>query len=207
MAALSTLGGWVAVIALVGGFWYYHKNTAYRNRRLATLKHATKSAIEQRKEPKVKRGRKDTGASSGDQVLKVTEKSLKKKPTPATKAPQDPPSYATITTSNVADDREDEVDNREFARQFANVQSGTVMAGKTQTAAKQKSVKQSKAQEKPLIETSEDNATAPSSATGGDADDDESPINSPELGATTATVCTRNPILKWFTSKRSHIHL
>jgi hypothetical protein len=75
------------------------------------------------------------------------------------------------------------MNNREFARQLSSAKSGTLLPSKTQDSNRQKSVKQSKAQEKALVETSSD-ATAPSSAAGGDADDDRSSSNSPELEAT-----------------------
>jgi hypothetical protein len=114
--------------------------------------------------------------------VKSGAKAQKRKPQ-ALRPDQQPESIPRAQVSQ--DDRDDEVDNKEFARQFANVQTGTVMAPKTQITTKQKSVKQSRVQEKAPVETSSDNATAPSSATGGDADDDQSSLNSPELSATT----------------------
>lgn len=174
MAAYSTIVGWAVIVSLTGGYYYIYNKKDQKNPRVANSKQGAK-AIETRKEPRSK--------------AKAAEKAPKKK------APKAEPEVPSFSPSSVVDDREDEANNREFARQLQSVKTGTVMTGgKSQTAAKQKSVKQSKAQEKPLMEVSSDNATAPSSATGGDADDDESPINSPELNATSMAspipVCT-----------------
>ncbi|KAH6678266.1 hypothetical protein B0J14DRAFT_534440 [Halenospora varia] len=170
MAAYSTIVGWAVIVSLTGGYYYIYNKKDQKNPRVANSKQGAK-AIETRKEPRSK--------------AKAAEKAPKKK------APKAEPEVPSFSPSSIVDDREDEANNREFARQLQSVKTGTVMTGgKSQTAAKQKSVKQSKAQEKPLMEVSSDNATAPSSATGGDADDDESPINSPELNATS----TASPI-------------
>ncbi|KAF4632416.1 hypothetical protein G7Y89_g5708 [Cudoniella acicularis] len=170
MATLSTLMGWAIIIGLAGGYWYYYTNLAHKNRRLASLKQAGKP-IEARKEPKAKRSE-----------VKSSEKPQKKKTQTPAKLEQQVEAF-TSALSAAANDGEDEVNNREFARQLQNVKSGTIITGKSQTSAKQKSVKQSRAQET-QVDLSSDNATAPSSATGGDADDDQSSLNSPELNAT-----------------------
>ncbi|RDL42090.1 uncharacterized protein BP5553_02069 [Venustampulla echinocandica] len=180
MATLSTLSGWAVIVLVIGGYWYFYTNRPNRNRRVQAFKPPLKS-IDPRseKEPKGKKARKDSTLSNSDQAEK-------KKSQQPPKANREEQSHASSRATGVADrEDKDEMDNREFARQLSNIKAGTVIANKSQTAApKQKSVKQSKAQEKPPVEASSDNATAPSSATGGDADDDESPLNSPELGAT-----------------------
>lgn len=192
MAIMSTLGGWVAVVAVGGGFWYYHRSKAPR----PSTKQRSKP-IEPREKQKEKKSNKDGGLSSGgDQAVK---KSQKKKAQPAPKAVRE---EKTINSAPIiSNDRDDEVDNKEFARQLQSIKAGHVISGKAQAATKQKSVKQSKAQEKAekaVVEASSDNATAPSSATGGDADDDQSSVNSPELRATaietSASVCI-SPII------------
>lgn len=181
MAIMSTLGGWVAVVAVGGGFWYYHRSKAPR----PSNKQRSKP-IEPREKQKEKKSNKDGGLSSGgDQAVK---KSQKKKSQAAPKPVREEKPVTSIPISN---DRDDEVDNKEFARQISSIKAGHVISGKSQATTKQKSVKQSKAQEKAekaqekaAVEASSDNATAPSSATGGDADDDQSSVNSPELRAT-----------------------
>jgi type IV secretory pathway VirB10-like protein len=163
MAILSTLTGWVAVIALGGGYYYYVKE----KKTPPTATKQTSKSIDS-KEPKAKK------------APVKSEKATKKKtqqPTPNNDKQDQGHSTA------VSNDRDDEVDNKEFARQISNIKSGHVPAGKAKTEKKQKSVKQSKAQEKKATAESSDNADAPSSATGGDADDDQSSVNSPELNA------------------------
>lgn len=143
--------------------------------------------------PKVKKPRQEGGLSSGDQEAKSGVKSQKKK-TQVSKAEREVESISRPQATK-DDGRDDEIDNKEFARQLASLKTGTIIAPQSQAANKQKSVKQSRAQEKLPVETSSDNATAPSSATGGDADDDQSPLNSPELSATSmaSAVTVRYP--------------
>ncbi|CAG8982742.1 hypothetical protein HYALB_00001023 [Hymenoscyphus albidus] len=194
MAIMSTLGGWVAVVAVGGGFWYYHRSKAPR----PAAKQRSKP-IEAREKQKEKKSNKDGGLSNGgDQPSK---KSQKKKTPPAPK-PVREEKEKPVTNVPISKERDDEVDNKEFARQFSSIQAGHVMSGKSQVPTKQKSVKQSKAQEKAgktqekvaPVEASSDNATAPSSATGGDADDDQSSVNSPELKATAVETPASNGV-------------
>ncbi|KAG9232085.1 hypothetical protein BJ875DRAFT_381526 [Amylocarpus encephaloides] len=164
MAIMSTLGGWVAVIAVGGGFYYYHRRPAQR----PTAKPHTVTPAE-KQEGKAKK----TSGKSNEKVQKKTPHAPKSDEKQAT-----PPAA-------IMNEGEDEVDNQEFARQIASIKAGhNPAANKSKRTAKQKSVKQSKAQEKAAVELSSDNATAPSSANGGDADDDQSSVNSPELNAT-----------------------
>jgi len=82
------------------------------------------------------------------------------------------------------DSTEDEVNNRDFAQQFASVQRGTNFEAKTSNQVKkQKSVKQSRAE---VNTFGDDKPSGPSSTTGNDADDDQSPALSPEVGPTDA---------------------
>lgn len=183
------------MVAVGGGFWYYHRSKAPR----PSTKQRSKP-IEPREKQKEKKSNKDGGLSSGgDQAVK---KSQKKKAQPAPKAVGE---EKPITSVPISNERDDDVDNKEFARQLSSIKAGHVISGKSQATTKQKSVKQSKAQEKAekaqekaAVEASSDNATAPSSATGGDADDDQSSVNSPELRATAietpASVCI-SPII------------
>ncbi|TVY27350.1 hypothetical protein LHYA1_G003001 [Lachnellula hyalina] len=187
MATLSTLAGWAALIAFTGAYWYYHSNSS-KNRRLPAVKGANKQ-VESRN-PKVKKPKQEGGLSSGDQEVKSGVKSQKKK-TQVSKVEREVESIPRPQATK-DDGRDDEIDNKEFARQLASLKTGTIMAPKSQATSKQKSVKQSRAQEKLPVETSSDNATAPSSANGGDADDDQSPLNSPELSATSMASAVTN---------------
>ncbi|KAN0117296.1 hypothetical protein V8E51_003273 [Hyaloscypha variabilis] len=175
MPTASTLGGWAVVI--VAGVTYYWATNQRKNKNKRPLPKVGREA-DLNKEEKKKRTRKDGSNSGGDFEVKPQKEKKKVKPA----VPED------RTHQNVVKDtdgEDDEMNNREFARQMANAKSGTLAATKSQAAAKPKSVKQAHAKEKAVAETSSDNATAPSSTTGGDADDDQSPINSPEFNATT----------------------
>lgn len=162
MAIMSTLSGWVAVIALGGGYYYYVKGK--QSKPAAPVKQSNKQPIEETKPKK--------------------EKAPKKKPTP--KADKE---AKTTSTAVYVDDGKDEVDNKEFARQLSNIKSGITPTAKGKAEKKQKSVKQSKAQEKNADKPVAEKRVVESSdnATGGDADDDESSVNSPELDATKET--------------------
>ena len=176
---LTTIGGWVFLIAGGAAYFYYQRSkTADKTRRHAAVKQPVRSA-EPKKETKAKKPRRDDGLSSGDQGIWETEKAQKKK---AQRGPKEAQNHNRVASLGV--DNEDELNNQEFARQLSNAKSGTIVAPKSQGSSRQRSVKQSRAQEKAVFETSSDIATAPSSATGGDADDDQSSANSPELNAT-----------------------
>ena len=170
MDAAKVAVSWAVVIAASGAFYWVNKQRKNKNRRTAVSKSTTK-AVEPRKETKAKKARKESGSDNDAKLKKKAAQSAK---------PEEK-SYSTEVDVGAKDN--DEVDNREFARQLQSLQSGTVLRSKTQTASRPKSVKQTKAQEKPAVEHSLDNATAPSS-TGADADDDESPVNSPEMAST-----------------------
>jgi len=167
MTTATTIGGW-ALLFGVGGAYYYVTQNSKKKQPTVPNKQSSKM-VEPKKENKAKKAR-----GSGDE-----KKAMKKKPE---SAKEDKAFSAPV--SSATEDR-DEIDDREFARQLSQAKTGTLSASKSQTESRPKSIKQTMAQEKKKnIETSSDNATAPSSTTGGDADDDQSPINSPKLGAT-----------------------
>lgn len=184
MAMLTTIGGWIAVLGVVALYFYLTNiKDGNKSRRLAGAKQA--KPAEARKDVKLKRGVKDGERDNGDQRGRSGDRSLKKKISPVVKSDSEQEASASARVSRPSE-RDDEIDNKEFARQLSSAKSGTQLAARAQATARQRSVKQSRAQERALpIENSSDNATAPSSATGGDADDDQSSLNSPELGATT----------------------
>lgn len=170
MEAAKTVGGWAVVIGAAAAFYWINNERRQKNRRTVVSKPLAK-VTQPSKEPKVKKAsRKDKDGGSDHDVKRTT----KKKAEQQTKVVEE----ISITTETI----DDEVDNREFARQLSNAKSGTITTSKAQASGRPKSVKQTRAQEKGI--ESSDNATAPSSTTGGDADDDESPLNSPDLPAT-----------------------
>ncbi|RDW88882.1 hypothetical protein BP6252_00914 [Coleophoma cylindrospora] len=180
--SLNTISGYFVVLTALGGYWYYTTSTNARGtRRSLPLKPAVKP-VEARKEPKEqtkpRKGKKE-GVQSGEDVR--SEKAAKKK------AAQPAAIESKIDTIPVPTKDTDKDGDAEFARRLSSLKTGTILPSKGQIVGpRQKSVKQGRAQEKPVVvETSSDNATAPSSAAGGDADDDQSPISSPEMKATT----------------------
>ncbi|KAH6961039.1 hypothetical protein DER45DRAFT_184831 [Fusarium avenaceum] len=79
-----------------------------------------------------------------------------------------------------AKDKDDNVDNREFAKQLAKAKEGTKFAAKSDGGKqREKSVKQSRANK--VAVAAEEKESAPSSNAGADADDDQSPVTSPEV--------------------------
>lgn len=96
------------------------------------------------------------------------------------------------------EDEDEDINNAEFARQFSSTQVGTDLKKSAGPAEKQRSRKQGK-HNKFVSEDTNGSALMPSEAanpqqpsaasstTGADADDDLSPANSPELGATSTT--------------------
>lgn len=185
MSLYTTIGGWTLIGGLIV-YYFVRGQRKQKNLRVVPSKQAVKQAakVEPKKDGKAKKTRKESGQSSGDQSNKAgPQKAPKKKTQQVIKAEREEQAFTT-GRADEADDATEEINNREFARQLQNAKAGTVIASKSQAAGRPKSVKQTRAQEKPVAETSSDNATAPSSTTGGDADDDESPLNSPELAAT-----------------------
>jgi type IV secretory pathway VirB10-like protein len=169
MAVLSTLAGWSALLGIGAGYYLYH--TRARRTPVAAIKQSIRQV--ESKEPKAKK--------APAKAEKATKKKLQQPVPKSEKEDQG-------TSTAISNDRDDEVDNREFARQLSNIKSGHIPASKSKTEKKQKSVKQSKAQENKVAAESSDNADAPSSATGGDADDDGSSVNSTEMRASDESV-------------------
>ncbi|ELR09345.1 hypothetical protein VC83_02738 [Pseudogymnoascus destructans] len=173
-SSLSFYGGWAGIAVVGAGYWYLqNRKPAVKQTKAAPTKPATKQT-EARKDDKTKKQRSEGAQSSGDQASeKSTTKTARKavridaKPAVQNITPQ--PS----TTSN--DDDDDEIDNREFARQLSNAKAGTVIGSKPQAGARQKSVKQSRAQAAASNSFDDNTASATSSNAGADADDDLSP--------------------------------
>jgi hypothetical protein len=176
MPTVSTVGGW-AVVIVCGATYYYWTNQRKSKNKRALPKQAGREA-EIHKDKKEKRGRKDGNNSGGDSEVKSQKERKKVKP-----FVNDEQAFTSPAKGTNGDD--ESINNREFARQLSNAKTGNLAIARSQAAPKPKSVKQTQAKEKAFAETSSDNATAPSSTTGGDADDDQSPINSPDLSATT----------------------
>lgn len=169
MPATYTLVSWAAIFA-AGGLLYYVYVHRPAQARQASISRVTARPTEKKKEAKkLRKVRKDDVQGSA-----VQEKGQKEQ--------QKSKAEYTIVANDVDRDDED-INNKEFARQLSSAKAGTLMPAKSQDGARQRSIKQNRAQEKPtVVETSSENGT-----TGADADDDRSSLNSPELGATTMT--------------------
>ena len=165
----STLIGW-SVILSVAGYFVYKQWNEKRAKELSKIaaqrrKELDREGVQARRDNKAKRQRME--AFVGDDA--------KSKPQPKTQPP---------TRQNKAADysSDDGADNREFARQLNSVKQGTKFATKSHDEKRQKSVKQSRAQEKDAPAEIE-KPSAPSSTAGIDADDDQSPSTSPVVAA------------------------
>ncbi|KAK4143222.1 uncharacterized protein C8A04DRAFT_37584 [Dichotomopilus funicola] len=180
--SLSTLVGWTVVIAAVYAVAFgipgqKKAPAAVRGGATQRQRLEDKPNTHNRKEPKEKAKRQ-----RGDAYSKDTEDTNK---TTQVKARTTKPS-APVRPA-VDDSSDDGADNREFARQLANIKQGTTLnAPKKSDEKRQKSVKQSRAQ---VIDdkVNEIKVSAPSSTAGVDADDDESESASPEIKATDAS--------------------
>ena len=161
MPSTYTLCSWALICGLAGLFFYYYYYKPSQARQAGLSKGVAKGA-EKKKEPKkLRKGRKDD--------VPIQERTQKEQQKLSAEYPP---------LANDVDQLEEELDNKEFARQLSSAKIGTLMPSKSQDGIRQRSVKQTRAQEKP-VETGSDNGT-----TGADADDDRSPLNSPELSAT-----------------------
>jgi hypothetical protein len=182
----TTAIGWAVVVGVGGGIYYIsHRNNRTRHPQ-PPRQPARPAGENETRQQKSKKERKDGNQSAGDKEGKTTKATSnnQKKRKNAKAVKEDGEDRAQTTARATKDtDGDDEVDNREFARQLSNAKAGTISAPKTNNASRQKSVKQNRAQEK-RTETSADNATGTSSTNADDADDDQSPANSPDLTAT-----------------------
>lgn len=173
---LTTAIGWTVVFGAAGAIYVYSNKSKNKAKPQIAAKQASK-VVEDRKEPKSKKPKKDGGLSGGDRDNKSSAKAEKKK-APAPQKTE--PTQATVKPVTEDSDNDDAENNRKFALQFAKTQAGTQFSGKSSTTAnRQKSVKQSRAQEKAIKDSG--NVTA------GDADDDQSFTDSPEVGPTSVT--------------------
>ncbi|KAM5355800.1 hypothetical protein ACJ41O_002446 [Fusarium nematophilum] len=174
MSYLYTIGGYATLFGLGYVVYQMSTNKARKQARAAPVKISKSSQAEPRKEDRKKKQRMETFASEAQ------ESSKKVPETKADAKEADPSAWL----SN-AQDKDDEVDNREFARQLAKAKEGTKFAAKADGGKqREKSVKQSQANK--MAGATEEKESAPSSTTGADADDDRSPITSPEVGPSIA---------------------
>jgi hypothetical protein len=180
MGAAYVYGAWAGVLLVGSGYWYLSnkgkKASSKAGKRIESREE--KRTIQPRKDSKKsKKPRGGATASGSDQAndgaerkrVKSVDSGLGEKETTA----------AVLVDDGGDDGEDDEIDNREFARQLSNAKAGTVMAARPEAASRQKSVKQSRALASTPI------SQAPESA---DGDDDLSSANSPPLAASRGDV-------------------
>ncbi|OAA68590.1 hypothetical protein SPI_00785 [Niveomyces insectorum RCEF 264] len=182
--SMSTLIGWAAVLGVIGAYTY-REHSKNRRAKLARAdaqwsrqERQNANARKELKEAKV-RENKPKRAIRTEDATQGSSYAAKLKAAPPAAAPAQP---ASANYSYSSDD--DTANNREFARQLASVKQGTKFAGKAKDETRQKSVKQSRAEELPVTGGGEGGRiSAPSSTAGIDADDDRSSVASPVVGA------------------------
>lgn len=177
---LNTAVGWTIILALAG-FWYYtNKQNTRQNElnKIAAQKQRAKEReeIEARKDSKAKRQRKKSFTEAPKQAPSQPKA---ENPAPAKKG-------------KATKDSSDDDDALAFARQYQQAKEGTKFSAKAANEQRQKSVKQSRAQDKESTAEKKSAAdigkvSAPSSTAGVDADDDESSTTSPVVAAADAS--------------------
>ncbi|KAF4493942.1 hypothetical protein FAGAP_9926 [Fusarium agapanthi] len=168
MGYLYTTAGYALLCAVAYALYQLSRGQKAGNQTRAQIKPAKSSQTETRKEDRKKKQRQEAFASEAQE---------------ASKKPKAESETSAWTSS--AKDKDDKVDNREFARQLAKAKEGTKFAAKSDAGKqREKSVKQSRANK--VASAAEEKESAPSSTTGADGDDDQSPVTSPEVGPAVA---------------------
>lgn len=158
-STFTTVGGYAAIILLVGVVIY-----------------ASQKKEQQRQSHVIKQPTKLNDI--GTEIKKKAEKVVKPKPKPTPPAPvQSQPAGPSSNYNKEEAEIAEKKADREFARQLSNTHAGTKFNTKKSDDKRQKSVKQSKAQE-----AVPEKVSVPSSTTG-DADDDLSSQPSPVVAA------------------------
>lgn len=211
-ASMSTAVGWAVVISVAGFFAYreWDKN----QRRLAHRITGQKPRDDQRnanqgrrdvKEKEHSKPKRQRATETPAAAATAAQPKANKESYAAAAAKQEQPKAASqkekaasqkekassqkatqkkSAAGHSSDD--DEANNREFARQLASVKQGTKFTAKSKDDVRQKSVKQSRAEEAPrkaAAAPEEPKVSAPSSTAGIDADDDRSSAASPVVSA------------------------
>ncbi|ERS95583.1 hypothetical protein HMPREF1624_08099 [Sporothrix schenckii ATCC 58251] len=181
--SMSTLAGWVVVLGLFGVLGYREFSTSQR---IQSSREQQRSRLE-RQAAGAQKGYKKAKQQKESKPKPATQGTLDAKPKPPSPAPaQAAPAYNYSSDDRDADRDRDAARNREFARQLNSVKQGTKFTGKAKEESRQKSVKQSRAEEAPVAAADAGGVSAASSTAGIDADDDNSSAaTSPVLAAAT----------------------
>jgi hypothetical protein len=182
MVSTSTIGGW-AVIAVAGACFYLYGSNANRNKKGRPVQPTNRRASTARSN--------DTSVSNGDQGNASQEATLKKRKDKKPKerkasATEQPKVADTLYTNGDVDDGDDEIDNREFARQLQSAKTGTLQTPRGEAGSKPKSVKQSRATNSaapPAPKVDDKVAAAPAA----ERDNEATDAASPQISATKAS--------------------
>jgi hypothetical protein len=198
---------WTAVLLGGGAIWYYYNSQANakakRGRavvgRAGPSAHKADSTSKKGDGNKAKRSKDDTkglDVSGDDQkvgpvaessAVSASEKGKGKKRRNKTPQPVSSPRPDDKDMIAGADEPEEALDNKEFARQLSGLKTGTTLAPPSKTGPRHKTVKTSTINGAAAHQSASDannRASTASSTAGADADDDLSPAHSPALGAT-----------------------
>lgn len=177
MNYLYTIGGYATLIGV--GYILYQVSTQKSRRRVAAAqaKSARSGQAESKKDDKKKKQRLESFATE-------SQESTAKAAKPRVNAPE---TSTFLSNAQPNDTSDDGVDNREFAKQLSKAKKGTQFAAKSDSGKnKEKSVKQSRANKISAPEENKPSAPSTTSADA-DADDDLSPVHSPEPAAADAS--------------------
>ena len=207
---------WTAVLLGGGVVWYYYNSQAAskgkRGRavmgRAVTTGHKADSTSKKGGDGSKSKRSKDeskgselsgndtkTGPSAESSAVSTSEKGkVKKRPNKtsnlqpsASNKPAESPALGDSGVMVEADELEEGLDNKEFARQLTGLKTGSSLAPPSKAGNRQKTVKTSSINGgASLLSPADANnqTSTASSTTGADGDDDLSPAHSPALGAT-----------------------
>ena len=206
----SPVISWTLVVVIVAvAFQYYRKqNTNRRGGNRRTSASENDSAARRLIENKSKRKKEKAATTSGvsDQAnsdlsevpitsvqeasrVELQPRKQSKKQTKTAEAASSAIDVVPATSRSVnTRDEEDEVNNRDFARQLLNAKIGTKLAAPQNNAQRVRTKKQSKAEASGNLDATSTEASTNTSTAGGDADDDVSPALSPALAGVTPPI-------------------
>ncbi|KAK4044512.1 hypothetical protein C8A01DRAFT_42694 [Parachaetomium inaequale] len=179
-ASLSTLVGWTVVIGCV--YIVAFGIPGQKKARDAVRGASQRPRLEEKQNNHSRKETKEKAKRQRGEAYSKDAEEANKTSQPKTRASKPSAPVQAVDYSS-----DDGADNREFARQLANIKQGTNLnAPKKSDEKRHKSVKQSRAQ---IIDDKADQVkvSAPSSTAGVDADDDESLTPSPEMKAADAS--------------------
>ena len=205
MAGLGPYVSWAVIgVAGAGAYWYYTSQQKNKRGRVARAASVTETATGSRKKggDKSKR-KKDNSSATPDHTVSdvgdVTSTSIPSSGNGQIKQRRGGKKESNVqakspavdvlnggTSSHV--DKDEEVDDKEFAKQFSSVKTGTSLTKSTNAEQKTRSKKQKNANG--FLNAGQDATSngvkamsGNSSTTGADGDDDLSPLNSPPFTA------------------------